>query len=195
MMITILIFGVIAYLIGSLSSAVIVCHFLNLPDPRTQGSMNPGATNVLRIGGKNAAIITLIGDVLKGFIPVLIGHLIGITGIMLGFIAFAAFLGHLFPVFFKFKGGKGVATSFGALLALSPVVGITLAVIWGAVAAITRYSSLAALIAAVAAPILILLFSQPTYFFPVLAITAILLWKHKENIDRLRKGTETKIQF
>ena len=114
---------------------------------------------------------------------------------MLGFIAFAAFLGHLFPVFFKFKGGKGVATSFGALLALSPVVGITLAVIWGAVAAITRYSSLAALIAAVAAPILILLFSQPTYFFPVLAITAILLWKHKENIDRLRKGTETKIQF
>jgi glycerol-3-phosphate acyltransferase PlsY len=120
-MITVIIFGVISYLIGSLSSAILVCKFLKLPDPRTQGSMNPGTTNVLRIGGKTPALITLAGDMLKGFIPVLIAHLIGMNGFSLGIVAAAAFLGHLYPVFFKFQGGKGVATALGAFIALSPI--------------------------------------------------------------------------
>ena len=194
-MIAVIIFGVISYIIGSLSSAIIVCQFLGLPDPRKQGSMNPGTTNVLRIGGKSAAFITLVGDILKGFIPVLIGHLIGISGIGLGVIALAAFLGHLFPIFFKFQGGKGVATSFGAILALSPIVGLVLAVIWIVVATISRYSSLAALIASVSAPILMLIFSNSAYFLPLLLMTALLFWKHKNNIHRLRTRTEGKISF
>jgi acyl phosphate:glycerol-3-phosphate acyltransferase len=194
-MIPTIILAVIAYLIGSLSSAIIVCKVLNLPDPRTQGSMNPGATNVLRIGGKTAAIITLAGDILKGFIPVLIGHLVGISGFMLGIIAIAAVIGHLYPVFFKFQGGKGVATSLGTLLALNPLIGIGAIVIWLIVAVIFRYSSLAAIIAATAAPILTLVFANKGYFLPVLAITVILIWRHWDNIQRLRAGSESKISF
>jgi acyl phosphate:glycerol-3-phosphate acyltransferase len=194
-MITVIIFGVISYLIGSLSSAIIVCKFLNLPDPRTQGSMNPGTTNVLRIGGKTPALITLVGDMLKGFIPVLIGHLMGVSGFFLGIIAAAAFLGHLYPVFFKFQGGKGVATALGAFLALSPVAGIATILAWILVAVIFRYSSLAALVAAITAPIFMLVFANIQYMVPTLIITAILIWRHWGNIQRLRSGTESKISF
>jgi len=194
-MITAIILSVIAYLIGSLSSAIIVCKFLNLPDPRTQGSMNPGTTNVLRIGGKVPALITLSGDILKGFLPVLIGHLIGISGFFLGLIAIAAFLGHLFPIFFNFQGGKGVATALGTFLALSPIVGIAVVATWILMAAIFRYSSLAAITAAILAPIFMLVFADMGYFLPTLAITAMLVWRHLANIQRLRAGTESKISF
>ena len=194
-MITAIILSVIAYLIGSLSSAIIVCKFLNLPDPRTQGSMNPGTTNVLRIGGKVPALITLSGDILKGFLPVLVGHLIGIGGFFLGLIAISAFLGHIFPIFFKFQGGKGVATALGTFLALSPVVGIAVVATWILMAAIFRYSSLAAITAAILAPIFMLVFADMGYFLPTLAITAMLVWRHLANIQRLRAGTESKISF
>ena len=194
-MITVLIFGVIAYLIGSVSSAIIVCKCLNLPDPRTQGSMNPGTTNVLRIGGKKPAIMTLAGDLLKGFIPVVIGHLVGISGFFLGLIALAAFLGHLYPVFFKFQGGKGVATAAGAILALSPTTAIVAIIIWIAVAAVFRYSSLAALVAAATTPIFMLIFGNSAYLLPIVVIVVMLFWKHWDNIKRLRSGTENKISF
>lgn len=194
-MVTMIIFGIIAYLIGSLSSAIIVCKFLNLPDPRTQGSMNPGATNVLRIGGKTPALITLAGDLLKGFLPVFIGQLTGIEGIPLGLIAIAALFGHIYPVFFKFHGGKGVATAAGTILALSPIVGIAAFITWILVSSIFRYSSLAAIIAAIAAPIYMLLLGDKAYCLPVLIISIILIWKHKDNIQRLKSGSESKISF
>src|SRR3972149_1655846 len=170
-MIPAIILSVIAYLIGSLSSAIIVCKFLNLPDPRAQGSMNPGTTNVLRIGGKVPALITLSGDILKGFLPVLVGHLIGIGGFFLGLIAISAFL------------------------ALSPIVGIAVVATWILMAAIFRYSSLAAITAAILAPIFMLVFADMGYFLPTLAITAMLVWRHLANIQRLRAGTERKISF
>lgn len=195
MMIINIIFIVIAYLIGSLSSAILVCRFMGLPDPRTQGSKNPGATNVLRIGGKVPALITLGGDILKGTVPVLLAHLFGVSGLFLGFVAVAAFIGHLFPVFFGFEGGKGVATAFGGLLGLSLFAAIIAAAIWLVVAAITRYSSLAALIAAIVAPFMVLIFSQASYFLPVLIMTGLLIWRHLDNIQRLRAKTETKINF
>ena len=194
-MISVIIFGVIAYLIGSLSSAIIVCKFLNLPDPRTQGSMNPGATNVLRIGGKTPAIITLAGDMLKGFLPVLVGHLVGISGFFLGLIAVAAFLGHIYPIFFKFQGGKGVATAAGAILALSPIVGIAALISWLLVAVIFRYSSLAALVAAIVTPIFMLFLGNKAYVLPTLIITVMLIWNHRDNLQRLRSGSESKISF
>ncbi|CAL7964137.1 putative glycerol-3-phosphate acyltransferase [Gammaproteobacteria bacterium] len=195
MMISVIIFGVIAYLIGSLSSAIIVCKLLKLPDPRTQGSMNPGATNVLRIGGKTPALITLAGDMLKGFLPVLVGHLVGISGFFLGLIAVAAFLGHLYPAFFKFQGGKGVATAAGAILALSPIVGVAAIISWLLVAAAFRYSSLAALASAIATPIFMLFLGDKAYLLPMLIITAMLIWNHRDNIQRLRSGSESKISF
>lgn len=194
-MVTTIIMLVMAYLIGSLSSAIIVCKIMKLPDPRTQGSGNPGATNVLRIGGKIPAIITLVGDVLKGFIPVLIGHFLGINAFYLGIIGITAILGHILPVFFKFEGGKGVATTFGAFLALSPIVGIIAIVVWLVVALITRYSSLAALAAVVAAPVTALVTGKLAYLFPILIMSGILVWRHLENIQRLKAKTESKISF
>ena len=194
-MVTTIFMLVIAYLIGSLSSAIIVCKAMKLPDPRTQGSGNPGATNVLRIGGKTAAIITLAGDALKGFIPVLIGHLLGINAFMLGMIGVAALLGHILPVFFKFEGGKGVATTFGAFLALSPIIGIVAIAAWVIIAAISRYSSLASLVAIVAAPVAALVTGQLAYLFPIVIMGSILVWRHLENIQRLKSRTESKISF
>lgn len=194
-MLTVVIFCAIAYLIGSLSSAVIVCKLLNLPDPRTQGSMNPGTTNVLRIGGKTPALITLSGDMLKGFMPVVVAHLVGITGFAAGLIAVAAFLGHLFPLFFKFQGGKGVASALGALLALSPIAGIATMISWILVVVIFRYSSLAAIISSILAPIFMLILGNRECFFPTLIIAVMLLYRHLENIKRLRAGTEGKISF
>ena len=153
-----LLFIFAAYLIGSISSAIITCQLMGLPDPRTLGSNNPGATNVLRIGGKSgkiAAAITLFGDSLKGLIPVLVALLYGLENHIVALIAIAAFLGHLYPVFFGFKGGKGVATAFGIILAISPWVALALLVIWLIMAFGFKISSLSALIAAVLAPIFI----------------------------------------
>ena len=194
-MIAAIIFIVIAYLMGSLCSAVFVCKIMGLPDPRTQGSNNPGATNVLRIGGKTPALITLLGDILKGFIPLFLAKAAGVEGIMLGMIALAAFLGHVFPVFFNFQGGKGVATALGAVLGLSFFVGILALVTWVVVAYIFRYSSLAALVTTILMPIYILIFSKGAYFLPILVMAGFLIWRHWDNIKRLRSGTETKLQF
>ncbi|MDF1796133.1 MAG: glycerol-3-phosphate 1-O-acyltransferase PlsY [Coxiellaceae bacterium] len=186
---------IIAYLIGSISCAIIVAKFMKLPDPRKEGSGNAGATNVLRIGGKQAAIWVLIGDLIKGVIAVLIGRIIGDTGVGLGLVAFAAVVGHIFPVYFKFKGGKGVATMIGGLLALSLAVGIGTVVVWLIVAAASRYASLASMIAAIAAPIFTLFFGDSHFFIPVLFITVLVIWKHMENIERLRNGKESKIEL
>ncbi len=194
-MIAAIVLSIMAYLFGSLSSAVLVCKFFNLPDPRQEGSMNPGATNVLRIGGKVPALITLFGDLLKGFLPVFIAHLVGVEGFYVGVVALGAFLGHVFPLFFGFQGGKGVATSMGAFLALSPIAGVMIGLCWLIVAFISRYSSLSALISAVFAPIAMLIFAKSGYFLPVLAISAVLIWRHAGNIQRLRAGTESKINF
>ncbi len=190
-----IVLAIIAYLLGSISSAVLICKFMGLPDPRTEGSRNPGATNVLRLGGKQAALIVLIADALKGFIPVILGRMVGVSPFALALIALIALLGHIYPVFFKFEGGKGVATAIGAVFGLSFFAGLFAVLTWVAVIYFTRYSSLAALITAVLLPFYALIFGHAAYFFPVLIMTSLLIWRHWENIERLRNGTETKVVF
>lgn len=185
---------VLSYLIGSISSAIIVCRIMGLPDPRTQGSRNPGATNVLRIGGKKAAFITLLGDLLKGFIPVLLAKALGFDATALAFIAFAAFLGHLFPIFFRFEGGKGVATALGCILALSWPVGLCWLATWGVMALVFRYSSLSSLTASVLAPVYVWYFTENWIWVGMIAfMSLILIIRHKSNIKRLISGQESKI--
>lgn len=194
---------IVAYLIGSLSFAVIVSTVMGLNDPRTYGSGNPGATNVLRSGSKKAAVLTLLLDALKGLIPVLLvkyfGPDYGLHEGTLALVAIAAFLGHLFPVFFKFKGGKGVATALGVLLGISGWLGLFVLLTWLAVALISRYSSLSALIAAVMSPVYYVLLGGSLWVYDkslllaVMAMSALLLWRHTENISRLLKGQESKI--
>lgn len=194
---------VVAYLIGSLSFAVIVSSAMGLNDPRSYGSGNPGATNVLRSGSKTAAALTLLLDAVKGLVPVLLvkywGPEYGLHEGTLALVAIAAFVGHLFPVFFKFKGGKGVATALGVLLGLSGWLGLMVLLTWLAVAVVTRYSSLSALLAAVLAPVYYVLFGASLWDYEkpvllaVIAMSALLLWRHAENISRLLKGQESKI--
>jgi glycerol-3-phosphate acyltransferase PlsY len=184
---------VLAYGLGSLSSAIVIAKAFHLTDPRSVGSGNPGATNMLRVGGKPAAAATLAGDVLKGVIPVALAQ--GwLSGWALALVALAAFLGHLFPVFFGFRGGKGVATALGVYLALAPLLAAALVATWLVVAGISRYSSLAALVAAVAAPLWTLwLYPTPPMLILALVLAGLLLWKHSDNMARLRAGTEGKI--
>ena len=193
-----------AYLLGSLSFAVIVSRLMGLSDPRTFGSKNPGATNVLRSGSKAAAILTLVLDAAKGWLPVFVvlKAAEGGTAWALGAVAWAglaAFLGHLYPVFFKFNGGKGVATALGVLLGISPVLGLILALVWVVTAALFRYSSLSSLAAAVAAPLLYLLAAgtlwpmSPSVAMMLTLMGALLVYKHRENIGRLIRGTESKL--
>lgn len=194
---------IVAYLIGSLSFAVIVSKAFGLNDPRTYGSGNPGATNVLRSGSKKAAAVTLLLDALKGFVPVLLvkvfGPQFGLGEGTLALVAIAAFLGHLFPVFFQFKGGKGVATALGVLLGISGWLGLLVLLTWLAVAVISRYSSLSALIASIAAPLYYVLFAgslwdyEKPLLLAIIAMSALLLWRHAQNIGRLLKGQESKI--
>ncbi|MGE5240398.1 MAG: glycerol-3-phosphate 1-O-acyltransferase PlsY [Bacteroidota bacterium] len=187
-------FPVLAYLLGSVSSAVVIARLMGLPDPRSVGSKNPGATNVLRYGGKKAAILTLAGDVLKGVIPVLIAHAMTADGVIIALTGFGAFLGHLFPVFFGFRGGKGVATALGVWLAINPWVGLALLVTWIVMALLFRYSSLSALTASVAAPFYVAWLSPgPAYLAVMLVMSAILIFRHRSNIRNLVAGTETKI--
>jgi glycerol-3-phosphate acyltransferase PlsY len=183
----------LAYLMGSISSAIVTCKIMGLPDPRTQGSENPGATNVLRFGGKKAAIITLIGDILKGVIPVIAAKLYGFDIFSLAFITFAAFLGHLYPVFFRFQGGKGVATAAGCLVALAWPVGLALIATWLFIAVIFRYSSLSALIAAIAAPFYAWYFTNWDYTYMTIAMSLLLIYRHRKNIRNLLAGKEDKI--
>ena len=183
-----------AYLLGSISSAILICKLMRLPDPRTTGSNNPGATNVLRIGGKKAAALVLLGDAAKGFIPVLIARMLGCDEFTQALVLFAAFMGHLFPVFFQFEGGKGVATTIGGLIAFSS----WLAVLWGAtwllVAALFRYSSLSALVATCLLPFYAWMLSQSIAVITIFSILSlILLYRHKSNIKKLCLGQEKKL--
>ena len=186
----------VAYLLGSISSAVLVCHALRLPDPRTQGSGNPGATNVLRHGGKKAAILTLFFDVMKGVIAVLLAKALVGSPIIIALAAVAAFLGHLYPVFFGFRGGKGVATAFGVLVALAWPVGVLLLLTWLLLAFSFRYSSLSALGAATLAPVYMYIFTHsPIYILATLVMSVLLIWRHRSNIANLRSGKEDKIKL
>ncbi len=187
---------VLGYLCGSLASAVIVCRVMKLPDPRKQGSGNPGATNVLRLGGKKAAALTLAGDALKGAVPVLLAHLLTDSPTVLASTAVAAIIGHMYPVFFHFKGGKGVATTFGAVAALVFPVALFMGAVWVLTAMATRYASLASLAGAVAAPLFALVFiQQPATIVALVVIAALLVYRHRENIQRLRDGTESEINL
>ncbi len=169
---------------------------MGLPDPRMQGSGNPGSSNVLRLGGKKAGIITLLGDVLKGVVPMLVAKLLTDNDTILAVVMLGAFLGHLFPVFFEFKGGKGIATAGGVILTLAPVVGVLILVIWLIVAFTTRYSSLASLLATFATPFLFAWNTGESAYIVVAIIVAILIfWRHKPNIQRLIAGTESKINL
>jgi glycerol-3-phosphate acyltransferase PlsY len=187
-----------AYLIGSISFAVVMSRLFGLSDPRTYGSKNPGATNVLRSGSKKAAIATLIGDGAKGWLAVWLavrfGPDYGIDDTGVALVAIAVFLGHLWPVFFRFVGGKGVATALGVLLGLNVWLGLATLVTWLVVAYAFRYSSLAALIAAVFAPFYYgLLFGVNEILFAVIAMSALLLWRHSANIGNLIAGKESRI--
>ncbi len=182
------------YLLGSLASAIIVCRAMGLPDPRAGGSGNPGATNVLRLGGKRAAALTLAGDVLKGVVPVLAARALSADPTVWAAAALGAFVGHLFPVFFAFRGGKGVATALGAVTALDWQVGLGMGLTWLAVALVTRYSSLASLLAASAAPFLAAWLTGHAVVVASLAVVwALLVWRHAANVRRLLAGTESRI--
>lgn len=184
---------VVAYLFGSLSSAIILCKLAGLPDPRTQGSGNPGATNVLRFGGKKLAATVLLFDVLKGVIPVAIAHAIGLDMVWVAATAFVAFLGHLFPIFFEFKGGKGVATALGGFIALSPLLAAAGLVTWLVVFAVTRISSLSALVAAALTPVYSLWLIDSVNARWIILLTALLLIaRHHGNIRRLLAKEESK---
>jgi glycerol-3-phosphate acyltransferase PlsY len=184
------------YLVGSISTAIIVCRLMGLPDPRTQGSNNPGATNVARIGGKQAAILTLLGDMLKGLLPVLAGHWLQADALTLAGTALAAFLGHLYPVFFRFQGGKGVATALGVTFGLHWPVGLLAAGTWLGMAVLFRYSSLAALVASLAIPAgFAWLWPDPYLVGAMCIMVALLYWRHRSNIANLLAGREGKISF
>jgi glycerol-3-phosphate acyltransferase PlsY len=195
---TILIFVVCAYLLGSVSFAVLMSKAFGLADPRTYGSGNPGATNVLRSGKKAAAALTLLGDAAKGWLAVFITIKLaphdGQGLWMVALVSLAVFLGHLFPVFLKFKGGKGVATALGVLLALSGWMGLAVLGTWLLVAVVFRYSSLSALVAAAAAPVYAMLLQlRPELVMAVVAMSLLLIWRHKSNIQNLMTGKESKI--
>ncbi|WP_138484143.1 glycerol-3-phosphate 1-O-acyltransferase PlsY [Pseudoalteromonas phenolica] len=181
-----------AYLIGSVSSAVLVCQLFKLPDPRFSGSNNPGATNVLRLGGKLPAALVLTFDILKGTIPVWGAYFLGVEPNWLGAIAVAACLGHIYPVFFHFNGGKAVATAFGALLPIGLSLGGLLIATWAIVVWLTRYSSLGAIVTVALAPFYTWLI-KPLYTVPVSFLTVLIIFRHRANIKRLLQGKEPKI--
>ena len=183
------------YLFGSVSSAIITCRVLGLPDPRSQGSGNPGATNVLRIGGKKAAAVTLVGDMLKGLIPVLVAKLLGADIAVQAAVALAAFLGHLYPVFFAFKGGKGVATLLGVLLGIHWPVGLLTIATWLVIAKVFKISSLAALLSILVTPLYIWwLIPNTSVMIAILLMGTLLFWRHRSNIKNLMTGTEGEIK-
>ena len=197
-----LIVAVVSYLIGSISFAVVVSHAMGLADPRSYGSGNPGATNVLRTGNKKAAILTLIGDAFKGWLPVwIVAHFGASFGwdsaainTATALAAIAVFLGHLYPVFFRFQGGKGVPTAAGVLLAIHPALGIATLLTWLIIAFFFRYSSLAALVAAVFAPFFqVFLFGPSRISLAVLAMSLLLIWRHRANISKLLAEKESRI--
>ncbi|MDD5272964.1 MAG: glycerol-3-phosphate 1-O-acyltransferase PlsY [Methylovulum sp.] len=182
----------LAYVVGSVCSAIVVCQLMGLPDPRDQGSGNPGATNVMRFGGKKAAGITLLGDLLKGLLPVYAGKLLGVPTEWLALIGLAAFMGHLYPVFFGFKGGKGVATSVGVLLGFSWALGGAVLATWLLIYKIGKISSLSALLASLLSPLYAwFVVGDINITIASAVMMMFLLWRHKTNIERLLAGEET----
>lgn len=187
---------VAAYLLGSLSAAIITCKLMRLPDPRTTGSRNPGTTNVLRSGGKKAAAVTLLGDMLKGLLAVVAVRYAGGDSTALAAAGLGAFLGHLYPVYFQFQGGKGVATALGVIYGLHWPIGLLTTSTWLAMAVVFRYSSLAALVAIVLTPLWFLwLMPEPAIIGAMSAMTGLLFWRHRSNISNLLTGKEGKIGF
>jgi len=192
-----------AYALGSLSFAVIVSRAMGLDDPRSYGSKNPGATNVLRSGSKAAAIVTLLLDALKGWLPVVLvkwfGKPYGLEEGTLALVALAAFLGHLYPVFFRFIGGKGVATALGVIVGINPILGLTVGASFGIVAYFSRYVSLASMVAAVFAPVYYVFGDGMAWYednwvlLSMAMMSGLLIWRHYENINRLLKGTESRL--
>ncbi len=181
-----------AYLIGSISSAIIICRLMGLPDPREQGSGNPGATNVMRIGGKKAAAITLLGDSLKGLIPVYAANVLGLSLELVAATGLAAFIGHLYPVFFSFKGGKGVATSVGVLLGFSWLLGFAFMATWLLIYKLGKISSLSALVASILSPVFAwLIVGDKAIVAASVMMTVFLLWRHRCNIQRVLAGEES----
>ncbi len=178
-----------AYLLGSLSFAIILCHLAGLPDPRTLGSGNPGATNMLRLGRQRLAIFTLLGDLGKGLVPVLVAAELGLTLQQQAWVGLAAVLGHLYPVFFHFQGGKGVATAAGVLLGLHPLTGLLAVSIWSLTFMATRTSSFAALLAVVVA-LPMLCWQQPALLVPLTLLASCIIWRHRHNLQALRYGRE-----
>lgn len=188
---------IIAYLFGSLSTAVVVCKIMRLPDPRAEGSGNPGATNVMRLGGKKAAGITLFGDMLKGLLPVLLTPFFSESDLTLALVGGAAFLGHLFPIFFSFKGGKGVATELGVLLGFTWWGGLACLITWLVIARLIRISSVAGLTSALLAPLYVWWFypyASPALITATVFMTVLLIWRHRSNIQNLLQGTEGRIK-
>ena len=187
-------FALFGYLLGSVSTAIITCKLMGLPDPRTVGSNNPGATNVLRSGGKKAAAITLIGDMLKGLIPTLLAVLISAPNEAVAAAGLSAFLGHLYPIYYGFKGGKGVATLLGVLIGSQWLVGLGTIAIWLLMAFTFKYSSLSALVAALFAPVLMWFTTESTIMsLAAVIMTLLLFWRHRSNIANLLAGNESKI--
>ena len=181
-----------AYLLGSISSAIVLSKIMGFDDPRTEGSNNPGATNVLRIAGKKAAFFTLVGDFLKGLIPVAIGRLLEIDPLLLALTGFAAFIGHCYPLFFRFQGGKGVATAMAATLAFNWIAGAALIAVWLLFAKVFKISSLAAIVSFSVVPLVIFWLTRDARIASVFVVlSAILIWRHKSNIQRLIGGTES----
>ncbi|MGV3001138.1 glycerol-3-phosphate 1-O-acyltransferase PlsY [Vibrio sp.] len=187
-----LILIILAYLLGSISSAVLICRMCKLPDPRLQGSNNPGATNVLRVGGKWAAFGVLLCDILKGMLPVWGSYYLGIEPLILGFIGVATCLGHIYPIFFHFKGGKGVATAVGTMAPIGfDLTGMVMAT-WLITFFFSRYSSLAAIVTSLLAPFYTWLV-KPQYTIPVAMLSCLIIFRHHQNIKRLIDGSEPKI--
>jgi len=193
------IFAICGYVLGSISFAVVTSRLMGLADPRTYGSGNPGATNVLRTGNTTAAIVTLLGDAAKGWLAVWLANQISGQSDVVAITALAVFLGHLFPVFLRFKGGKGVATAFGVLLAVAPALGLATLLTWVIVAVFFRMSSLAAVAAALFAPFYYLILSgvlwvtSPYLLTALSMISLLLIWRHRANIKRIFDGTEPRI--
>ena len=185
---------VIMYLIGSISSSILIARLLNLPDPRGLGSGNPGATNMLRTGSKKAAVFTLVGDLLKSLIPLLIARYFGFELFALCLMGLAAIIGHMFPIYYQFRGGKGVATTVGVLLAINWHLALSWGVIWLITAMVTRFSSLAAIVATISLPIVANFLILPTYLLlTTVAIVVLVIWRHQSNIRNLLSGKEDKI--
>lgn len=192
-MLSLFVFVLIAYLLGSLSSAIIVSKYTGLPDPRRQGSGNPGTSNILRIGGKKLATIVFLGDVLKGWIPVMLAKLFGLPLASLAWIAFFAFIGHLYPIFFGFRGGKGVATALGGLFALAWPLGLIGLLSWAVVLLIFRYISVASILSAIMTFFYVFYSYSWQVYLPILLMTVILIARHFSNIQRLFQGTEPQL--